>query len=189
LAVDLLPNAIRQRVGVCPNLTDESAAEAVRSAIADVSEQVHSAALETPGTDWLGLGATVALALVDRLHVLLAHLGDSRIYILRQGRLESMTRDHSYVEELIQLGKVARADVEGRGINGGPTRFVGMAGQAIAETRLVELDSGDRLLLCTDGLTCMLDDLTIQRILKNHRDLEEACRALVATANRAGGED
>lgn len=189
LVVDLLPDAIRRCLGARPNPADASVAAAIRSGIAEVSRCVHAAALEVPGVEWLGLGATIALALVDWPHALLAHLGDSRIYLLRRGRLELMTRDHSYVEELIQLGKLARADVDPRASTGGPTRFAGMTDEAVAETRLLALEAGDRLLLCSDGLPAMLDDSSVESILTAHPAQESACRALVDAANAVGGKD
>src|SRR5262245_43300349 len=95
--VDWLPDALRCRLGTSPDFTDESSAEAVRAAIAEVSQRVHEAASNVTGVSWLGLGATIVLALVNGPHALLAHLGDSRIYWLRDGQLQPMTRDHSYI--------------------------------------------------------------------------------------------
>jgi protein phosphatase len=189
LVVDLLPGLIQDRLGAEPNPLDESAAAAIRPAIAEVSEQIHATALEQPESGWLGLGATVAVAVVHWPHALLAHLGDSRIYLHRGGRLEAMTRDHSFVEYLVETGKLTRAQVTRTTFNGGPTRFAGMADEAVAETRLVELHEGDRLLLCSDGLPCMLDDAAIQDIMNAHLETQAACRALVDAATEAGGED
>jgi PPM family protein phosphatase len=189
LVVDLLPGLIRHRLGGNSNLADEHASQAVRSAIAEVSERIHAAALEQSDVVWVGLGATIVLALVRWPHALLAHLGDSRIYLLRERRLEALTRDHSYVEELVGKGEMAREEVDRLAFNGGPTRFAGMADEAIADTRVVEMQQGDRLLLCSDGLPGMLDDIAIERILNEHVNAEAACRALVDAANDAGGED
>src|SRR5262249_59786344 len=137
LVVDLLPGLIQDRLGAEPNPLDESAAAGVRSAIAEVSKQIHATALEQPESGWLGLGATVALAVVHWPHALVAHLGDSRIYFHRGGRLEAMTRDHSFVEYLIETGKLTRAQVTRSTFNGGPTRSARIADQDRARTRLV----------------------------------------------------
>ena len=187
--VDLLPDVIRRRLGEAPDLSAESSAEAIRAAIAEVSEKVHAAALEAPSCEWLGLGATIVLAMVRGTRALLAHLGDSRVYLMRDRQLELMTRDHSRVEELVRLGKLTREQAAQLKANGGPTRFAGMADEAVADTRLVELRPGDRLLLCSDGLTSMLDDPAIARILAAHPTPASACRALVDATNHAGGED
>jgi protein phosphatase len=187
--VDLLPDVVRRRLGEAPDLSAESSAEAIRAAIAEVSEKVHGAALEASSCVWVGLGATIVLALVRGTRALLAHLGDSRVYLMRDRQLELMTRDHSRVEEFVRLGKLTREQAAQLKGNGGPTRFAGMADEAVADTRLVELRPGDRLLLCSDGLTSMLDDPAIARILTAHPTPASACRALIDAANHAGGED
>ena len=187
--VGLLPNVIRRRLGNAPDLSAESSAEAIRAAIAEVSEKVHAAALEASSCVWVGLGATIVLAMVRGTRALLAHLGDSRVYLMRDRQLELMTRDHSRVEEFVRLGKLTREQAAQLKGNGGPTRFAGMADEAVADTRLVELRPGDRLLLCSDGLTSMLDDPAIARILAAHPTPASACRALVDATNHAGGED
>ena len=138
---------------------------------------------------WLGLGATLVVALVRDQYALLAHLGDSRIYFMRDEQMEPLTRDHSRVEEFVGLGKLTREEADQLRDNGGPTRFIGMTDKAVAEARLIELRAGDRLLLCSDGLTAMLDDMTIARNLSAHPNPTIACRALVDAANAAGGED
>jgi protein phosphatase len=188
LVVDLLPQLLRKHGGANFDPTDGAFAERVRSAIAELSRQIHAAALEQPA-EWLGLGATIALALVRCPHALIAHLGDSRIYLLRGRQLEALTRDHSLVEELVGQGKLAREQVDRLAFNGGPTRFAGMADEAVADVRWIEFLEGDRLVLCTDGLPSMLDDIAIERMLNAHPQPEAACRALVDAANHAGGGD
>jgi protein phosphatase len=189
LVVDLLPGLIEDRLGGESNPLEETTAAAVRSAIAEASRQVHTIALESPESSWLGLGATVALALVRWPLALLAHLGDSRIYLHRCGRLQALTRDHSFVEYMVETGKLTRAQADRSAFNGGPTRFAGMADEAVADTRIIELRERDRLLLCSDGLTSMVNESAIQGILNAHLETQAACRALVDAANEAGGAD
>src|SRR5205085_10552560 len=136
------------------------AASVVRSAVAEVSRKVHA---ESEHRDDM-LGATVVLALVRGGRALVAHLGDSRAYLLRAGQLERLTRDHSHLERLIDLGWIKPEEASWRG-NGGPTRYAGMTGDAEVDVRLLELRPGDRLLLCSDGLTEMLDDDEIREVL------------------------
>jgi protein phosphatase len=189
LVVDLLPDSIRRQFGEASNLAEGASSWKIRYAVAEVSRRIHALALEGPRATWLGLGATLVLALIRWPHALLAHFGDSRIYLLRDGKLEGMTCDHSRVEELVQRGELTREQANGLASNGGPTRFAGMADAVLADTRLVELLTGDRLLLCSDGLTAMLEDSAIQRVLKAYLDPAVACRALIDEANSAGGED
>jgi protein phosphatase len=189
LVVDVLPDIIRHRLGHSADLKTGTSADLVCSAIRAVSERILAAALDEPGVPWLGLGATIALAVVRWPDALLAHLGDSRIYLARGGRLELMTRDHSWTEDLIRQAKLVREQVDPRAFNGGPTRFAGMVEEAVADTRLLHLQAGDRLLLCSDGLNSMLDDSAIERVLNAHAEPESACRALIDAANAAGGKD
>jgi protein phosphatase len=189
LVVDLLPGLLCARLAGITDLTVPAAAQAVQDAIREVSEQIRSIAFAEPGAIWQGLGATIVLALVRLPHALLAHLGDSRLYLFRNGRLEALTRDHSLLEALIQAGKVVPQELRLLRFNGGPTRFAGMVGDAHADTRLLELETGDWFLLCSDGLTCMLAEETIQAILNEQQTPDDACRALVEAANGAGGED
>jgi protein phosphatase len=189
LVVDLLPDLLRSHLTDIADLTEPAAASVIQHAIRQVSRKIRSLAVDEPEKEWQGLGATIVLALVRPPQALLAHLGDSRIYRHRAGRLQAMTSDHSVLEGLIQVGKLAREDAQRYAFNGGPTRFAGMAGDAHADTRLLELQAGDRLLLCSDGLTCMLREDTIETILNEQPEPEEACQALVEAANAAGGDD
>jgi protein phosphatase len=190
LVVDQLPGLIRRSVPEDIDIASDAAAQAVQSAVRDVSDLVRAAGQAGPeGEIWQGLGATIALAIVRSPWALLAHLGDSRIYLIRGGRLEAMTRDHSWLEEWVNEGKIAQEEARLCAFNGGPTRFAGMDKPAQADTRLLHLQDGDRILLCSDGLTCMLHDEEIEAILNKQPDPSEACRSLVAAANAAGGDD
>ena len=184
LVVDTLPGLLQTALAGVANLTDPQATSAVRSAIAEVSRTVRA---ESERNDDM-LGATVVLAVVRGGHALLAHLGDSRVYLLRTGTLQQMTRDHSLLERLIELGRITRAEASGHG-NCGPTRYAGMSTAAEADVRVLDLRPGDRLLLCSDGLTEMLDDDELPALLAAPLTPEQACKRLVAAANAAGGTD
>jgi protein phosphatase len=187
LVVDLLPEMLRRNLDGATNLSSQE--QNVRAAIAELSRRVHDAALAEPGAPWLGVGATIALVVVRWPVALIAHLGDSRVYLHRDGRLQPLTRDHSFVEQLVSLGRLDREAANRRKFNGGPTRFAGMADEAVAETRLLDLRADDSLLLCTDGLVCMLNDARMEDLLNAHADFDAACHALVDAANEAGGVD
>jgi protein phosphatase len=189
LVVELLPDLVGSHLAGFAELAERGVIPAVQFAIRDASKTIRNLAFAEPGVSWQGLGATIVLALVWHPHVLLAHLGDSRIYLHRAGRLDAMTRDHSLLEELVQEGKIAPEEKGCYRFNGGPTRFAGMDGEAHADARLCELHPGVRLLLCSDGLTCMLSDGTIEAIMNEQARPDEACQALVEAANAAGGED
>jgi serine/threonine protein phosphatase PrpC len=182
--VDTLPGLLQTGLADVDDLTSARAVSAVRSAVAEVSRKVHAESERNFDV----LGATVVLALVRAGRALVAHLGDSRAYLLRAGKLERLTRDHSYLERMIELGWIKPEEASWRG-NGGPTRYAGMKGVATADVRLLDLQPRDRLLLCSDGLTEMLDDDEIREVLVPPLSPGQACARLVAAANRAGGDD
>ncbi len=180
VTVDLLPRLVRHRFGTVPGLGDARAAAALRAVVTEVSERVRD----------LGCGgSTLVLALVRGPQALLAHLGDSRIYLLRGGQLRQLTSDHSFVQEMVYQGMMSVEEARRRRSNGGPTRFVGMNGEAVADIGPLDLRPGDRLLLCSDGLTGMLDDDRLRSALVAGPAPADVCRRLVAEANAAGGHD
>ncbi len=185
IVVDTLPGLLHTAIGGIDDLVAEPAPRQVRGALAVVSRKVRE---ESQRRAREMLGATVVLALVRGARALVAHLGDSRAYLLRAGKLERLTRDHSALERMIELGWIKAEDARGRG-NGGPTRYAGMRDEAVADVRCVDLQAGDRLLLCSDGLTEMLDDEVIGPLLDPALTPEQNCERLVAAANAAGGED
>lgn len=136
------------------------------------------------------MGATVVVLLIRDRRAYAANLGDSRIYRLRKGRLVQLTRDHSVIFELIAAGKIEPHEAPDHEAQGQITQYVGMEAQDTApHIKTFGLHRGDRFLLCSDGLTDMLDDRAVRRILTTLDDAEAACQALVAGANEAGGLD
>ncbi len=138
--------------------------------------------------------ATTAVALLvapDTLSALVAHVGDSRAYLWREGQLERLTRDHSWVEEQIALGLLSEDDARShpwrnlvtRALSGGPDPSVDVSPLA--------LEPGDRVLLCSDGLCGVVTDTLIQDVLGKGRrgDLEHVAQMLIDAANAAGGPD
>ncbi len=189
LVVDHLPEMLRGAL-TRDGALNEKAAKHVHETLKELSRLVREVALAKPGgAEWLGLGATLVLSIVRPTQALIAHLGDSRIYRFRAGRLERLTRDHSVKEELVAAGRVDPADAHLIPRWAGPTRFVGMAEEAQADVHLIDTAPDDRLLLCSDGLPTMLSDSEIETILQAHSDPAEICRALVDAANAAGGKD
>lgn len=134
-------------------------------------------------------GATVAACLIDGADAALAHMGDSRIYLMRGGVLERLTTDHTISDMLMHLGEIKKKEAEQHPMRHVLTRHVGMEGNAGPDTASLRLRSGDRLLLCTDGLTDMIAEKEIAEVLWREADLEAACETLVREANRAGGRD
>ncbi len=138
-----------------------------------------------------GMGTTLTLALLDPDGDLdIAHVGDSRAYLLRDGTLEQLTRDHSYVAEMIEAGKLTPEEAETHPYRSVLTRAVGLDPTVDVDSYGVILESGDRILVCSDGLTSMLPDGAISTILGVEGSPPAATAdALIIAANEAGGAD
>ena len=137
-----------------------------------------------------GMGTTMTVALVEDGNVWIGHVGDSRAYLIRDGKLEQLTEDHSLVAELVRSGKLSPEEAETHPQRSVVTRALGTDPDVDVDTFRVEAKPGDLFLLCSDGLTSMVDDDTIlDEIRRNRDDLRAASKALVRAANRGGGED
>lgn len=157
------------------------------AALEDVNDRIHAAA-QADGS-LAGMGTTATAALVTRDELVIAHVGDSRAYLLRDGRLQQVTDDHSLVAELIRRGALTPAEAERHPQRSVITRALGAEpGVEVDVVRLVP-QAGDVLLLCSDGLTGMVGDGEIGRIVGGPGPLPERARELVQAANGAGGED
>jgi protein phosphatase len=136
------------------------------------------------------MGTTMTVALVEDGVVAFGHVGDSRAYLIRDGSLEQLTEDHSLVAELVRSGKLSPEEADTHPQRSVVTRALGTDPDVDVDTFHVEARAGDLFLLCSDGLTSMVDERTIvDEIGRNRNDLKAAAKALVRAANRSGGED
>lgn len=162
-------------------------ADELVGALEDVNARIHTAA--QADATLTGMGTTATAALITRDELVIAHVGDSRAYLLRDGRLQQVTEDHSLVAELIRRGALTPAEAERHPQRSVITRALGAEpGVEVDVVRLVP-QAGDVLLLCSDGLTGMVGDGEIGRIVGGPGTLPERARELVRAANGAGGED
>ena len=160
----------------------------VASLIQEANRRVYQRANEDAAVS--GMGTTMTVALVEDGRVAIGHVGDSRAYLIRDGRLEQLTQDHSLVAELVRSGKISPEEAETHPQRSVITRALGTDPDVDVDTFAVEAQPGDLFLLCSDGLTSMVDEDVILAAVDEHRDdLSAAARALVAAANRGGGED
>ncbi|HYC93781.1 MAG TPA: Stp1/IreP family PP2C-type Ser/Thr phosphatase [Thermoanaerobaculia bacterium] len=137
-----------------------------------------------------GMGTTVVAALADEQTVSVAHVGDSRAYLIREGQLSRITNDHSWVFEQVQAGMLTEAEAEKHPLRNVITRALGGALQVTPDASEIDARPGDVVLLCSDGLTGMVPESEILRIVTaNDSDLEQACRQLIDAANERGGLD
>jgi PPM family protein phosphatase len=137
-----------------------------------------------------GMGTTMTVALVEDDQVWVGHVGDSRAYLLRDGGLEQVTEDHSLVAELIRSGRLTPDEAGDHPHRSVITRALGTDPDVAVDVMPVPTQPGDVFVLCSDGLTTMVEDDAILELVERHRDdLDAAARALVDRANDAGGED
>jgi protein phosphatase len=136
-----------------------------------------------------GMGTTITAALVGEDALAIGHVGDSRAYRLRAGRLEQITDDHSLVADLVRSGRLSPEEADTHPQRSVITRALGTDPEVDVDTFTVAVEPGDLFLLCSDGLTTMVGDDEIHELVTGARGLEQAGKGLVKAANRAGGED
>jgi serine/threonine protein phosphatase PrpC len=165
-----------------------SGEERVAALIEEANRRVFRRASEDREAS--GMGTTMTVALVEDDRVAIGHVGDSRAYLIREGQLEQLTDDHSLVAELVRSGKLTPEEAESHPQRSVITRALGTEPDVDVDTFSVPALPGDLFLLCSDGLTTMVDDQTILDAVESHRsNLHGAAKALVNAANRGGGED
>jgi serine/threonine protein phosphatase PrpC len=168
---------------------DSDGEERVANLIREANRRVFVRSHEDAAVS--GMGTTMTAAFVeDDGTVTIGHVGDSRAYRLRGDRLEQLTDDHSLVAELVRSGRLSAEEAEGHPQRSVITRAVGTDPEVNVDVFTVPGEPGDLFLICSDGLTDMVDDDEIQRVLSEGRgDLEATARELVGRANERGGED
>jgi PPM family protein phosphatase len=136
-----------------------------------------------------GMGTTLTAVYLDESNLAVAHVGDSRAYIFRDGELVRLTHDHSLVEELIRRGKLTPEQAAAHPQRSIITRALGIEPEVEVDTWTYPMRAGDVVLLCSDGLTSMISEPQIAAVLAEQADLERAGERLIAEANEAGGRD
>ena len=161
--------------------------EDLRRAIASTNKAITGRS--TSEEQLLGMGTTITVALVKPESLIVAHVGDSRAYVLHAGELAQVTDDHSWVGEMVRRGEITPAQAAVHPHRSVITRALGTDGDVTPDTTEVPLAPGDRLLLCSDGLTGMVTDQVIAELLQQGDDPQETADALVMAALAGGGED
>jgi serine/threonine protein phosphatase PrpC len=159
----------------------------LRRMVEGANREIHDLAQRDESV--AGMGTTLTAAVISGDEVALAHVGDSRAYRLRGTRLERLTKDHSLVEELRSTGQLTDEQAEDHPQRSIITRALGPEERVRVDTLTVQARPGDIFLLCSDGLTTMVDEDRIAQILVGVTSLDAAVRSLVDEANRAGGRD
>lgn len=167
---------------------DASAAnEALTGAVREANSEVSRRASNEPR--FRGMGTTLTAALIEgrRLHI--GHVGDSRAYLLRNGDFNQLTDDHTLVQHLIDEGQITKEEAATHPQRSIITRAIGVAPTIEVDTMSLDLEEGDVVLLCSDGLTGVVSDQQIQRSIESEGDDNATVQGLIDLANRAGGPD
>ncbi|RZI83573.1 MAG: Stp1/IreP family PP2C-type Ser/Thr phosphatase [Rubrivivax sp.] len=167
--------------------SDADVKRAMDICVDNANRAIFNAANSNP--TYSGMGTTLVLSVYRPGRVLVGHIGDSRAYRWRAGLLEQITRDHSLLQEQIDAGVLTPEQAAVSANKNLVTRAVGVEDYVLLETHVHELQSGDIVLMCSDGLSDMLHDQQIAEVLGAHTTLPEIAAALISAANSAGGRD
>jgi PPM family protein phosphatase len=167
--------------------SDAEVRRAMDICVDNANRAIYNAANSNP--QYAGMGTTLVVAVLRDERLLLGHVGDSRCYRLRAGKLQQITRDHSLLQEQIDAGLITPEQAAFSANKNLVTRAVGVEDSVLLETHQHDVQAGDLYLMCSDGLSDMLDDPGIAQVLQAHDSLEAGTRALIDAANDAGGKD
>jgi protein phosphatase len=188
IAIEALADAMSNDEFDVDSMSPEEAAQRLERAFLEGNRRICESVI-TRG-EWRGMGTTIVaiVALADR--AVIGHVGDSRAYLLREGELQRLTNDHSWVSEQVRLGLLTHKEADRHPMRNIITRALGNREELEVDVTEEPVRPGDVFLLCSDGLNTMLSDDEIKQILDRHPgDPQTACRALIDEANERGGED
>ena len=158
----------------------------INDAIVNANKQLLLKAAESE--EYSGMGTTLVVCTIIGESMYVANVGDSRLY-LYDGKLSQITRDHSLVEEMVALGRLNRDEARRQEKKNVITRAIGGAKEVMADFFEAELTAGNRIIMCSDGLSNMVDDNEIEEIISSGLDIEDKTRKLLDRANENGGKD
>lgn len=187
LAVETLEQHALERFETGLLDSSEAVSEWLSVGLQEANRRIHARSQADPKLEGMGSTVTAAALVPDALVV--AHVGDSRVYHLRGGRLRQLTLDHSFVAKLVAMGRISATDAQRHENKNLLLQVVGGEKPLDVDTVSLQVSRGDRLLLCSDGLFDLLSDEWIERTLAGPEGPAEQCRRAVDAANDAGGRD
>ena len=187
IVAEVLPVTITGKLKKLKTQSNRAIKNMLKNTILKLSRHMRTESASQTG--FKGMGATLVMALLRENRVYIANMGDSRAYLFRKGKLSQLSEDHSVVDLLLRAGEIKPKDAEGHPARGQLTRYIGMPGEVYPYLSTKSLKEGDRILLCSDGLTGVVDDKQIATIVQFETDSQAACQVLVDAANTAGGPD
>lgn len=184
LAVSILKEKWEQSQ---PFQTPIQAESWLQTVVEQMNTIVYERSLEDQEFD--GMGTTIVISICTEDFVTIAHIGDSRFYLLRDEMLEQITEDHSLVNELIRTGQISKVDAEQHPRKNVLLRAVGTEENVAVDIETIGWDQGNSALLCSDGLTNKISDEEIEHYLRTTSNLNDVAKELIHVANERGGED
>lgn len=184
LAVELIHKRL---LYVEEDMSADECEKLMAEAVADANRRIYEMAGSRE--QFNGMGTTVVVILATAAELIVAHIGDSRAYLLSDGALQQITEDHSLVNELVKSGQLSKAEAEKHPRRNVLTRALGTDETVEAEIKRHNWKSGDIVLICSDGLSGLVPDTELQSLLQADGDLELVADALVHSALQAGGDD
>lgn len=179
-------NAVMSVVKSVKNSKTKDIVSIMQEAIACANEELMN--LAKSDIKYEGMGTTMVLATIIDESMYVANIGDSRLYLIND-EIHQITRDHSYVEEMVSIGELDKESARTHEKKNIITRAIGVVKGTEADFFEVQLNSGDTILMCSDGLTNMVDDEQIKSIIKNGKEVEDTVHTLINAANENGGKD
>lgn len=167
--------------------TDTDVKKSLCDAVDIANDTIYKMSVKNPKLH--GMGTTVTACVIDKGQLTIAHVGDSRLYLLRNGEILQMTKDHSLVEMLIENGTITKEDAKNHPQKNVITRAIGTANTIDTDTYEFSVKEGDIILLCSDGLTNMVDEEKILSIVWGENSFENLAQKLIKEAENAGGLD
>ncbi len=186
IASKIIVNTIAEKI--CPAmLSQTNYTFEINKSIQEANQRILQYTSDHPETE--GMGSTVVCAVVDGRNVHLANVGDSRIYVISKEEIRRVTKDHSYVQDLVDKGEISEEEARVHPKKNVITKAVGIYSEIKADTMKLTLDDDESLLLCCDGQLIHVEDKEIHEIVVKADEPQEACQKLVDLANERGGED
>ena len=187
VASEMAVQVVVRELGSLRGLVDDQVAERMRSAIRSANGAIFQRTLAEP--EKRGMGTTVTALVLYDVRFLIGQVGDSRAYLLRDGKLSQLTKDHSYVQEQVDAGYLTPEQARTHPYSNVITRCVGANADVMPDVYVGVVKAADLFLLASDGLTGMLEDPELAQVLTAHRTPQEQVDAMIAEANRHGGLD
>ncbi len=180
--------AVETMVSQINSSSERGSIRVISNAIREANRRVRNKAMSDD--NYFGMGTTLVVATLDEDGLCVANVGDSRLYLISNGEIKQVTVDHSLVEEMVQMGELERKSARNHPDKNIITRAVGVMEEVDPDFFEVEdLVVGDTILMCSDGLSNMLEDTEIMGIVEGEGTLKEKANRLVAAANMNGGRD